>query len=151
MNDVNGRTRIPGTVAYRLGVLGAISENRFATAIAPLDLKPKHVGLLAALESAQGLSQQELATRLGVVPSLVVALADHLEKLDAIRRERDPADRRRQTLVLTDVGRALLTRCEREAAALDRALTAQLTAAQLSALDEVLSLLAAEAGMPSPR
>ncbi|MGW4242431.1 MarR family winged helix-turn-helix transcriptional regulator [Nocardia sp. NPDC004722] len=148
MNDVNGRTRIPGTVSYRLGVLGALAENRFATAIAALDLKPKHVGLLAALESAAGLSQQELATRLGVVPSLVVALADHLERLGALRRERDPSDRRRQTLVLTDDGRALLTRCEQEAAALDRTLTASLTPAQLSALNEALSLLATEAGMP---
>ncbi|MFE3193432.1 MarR family winged helix-turn-helix transcriptional regulator [Nocardia sp. NPDC059240] len=148
MNDVNGSTRIPGTVSYRLGVLGAIAENRFATAIAALDLKPKHVGLLAALESAAGLSQQELATRLGVVPSLVVALADHLERLGALRRERDPSDRRRQTLVLTDDGRALLARCEQEAATLDRTLTAGLTPAQLSALDEALSLLATAAGLP---
>jgi len=35
---------------------------------------------------------------MGVAPSLVVALADHLKELEAVQRVRDPADRRRQIL-----------------------------------------------------
>lgn len=39
---------------------------------------------------------------MGVVPSLVVTLADQLEGLGAIERVRDPDDRRRHRLGLTE-------------------------------------------------
>ncbi|MFI1919449.1 MarR family winged helix-turn-helix transcriptional regulator [Nocardia sp. NPDC020380] len=144
MNDVNAGNSIPGTVAYRLGVLGTIAADRFAAAIDPLDLKPKHVGLMAALDANTGASQQDLATRLGVVPSLIVSLADHLERLGAIRRERDATDRRRQTLALTDQGRQLLTTCEQAATEVDATLTARLTPHQLQSLQEALAILATD-------
>ncbi|WP_237536094.1 helix-turn-helix domain-containing protein [Streptomyces sp. SID3343] len=74
---------------------------RFTERIQPYGLKPEHVGLMAVLAAGTADSQQDIARTMGVAPSLVVTLADHLEELDAIRRERDPADRRRQILTLT--------------------------------------------------
>lgn len=145
VKEVN--TGIPGTVAYRLGTLGTIASNRFAAAVEALDLKPKHVGLMAALDGNSDAAQQDLAARLGVVPSLIVSLADHLERLGAIRRERDLTDRRRQTLALTDRGRALLAECERVAAEVDATLTAALTPQQLRALQEALAVLATDTGL----
>jgi DNA-binding MarR family transcriptional regulator len=146
VKEVN--TGVPGTVSYRLGTLGTIASNRFAAAVETLNLKPKHVGLMAALDGNSDAAQQDLAARLGVVPSLIVSLADHLERLGAIRRERDLTDRRRQTLTLTDRGRALLAECERAAAEVDATLTANLTPKQLEALQEALAVLAADAGLP---
>jgi DNA-binding MarR family transcriptional regulator len=146
VKEVN--TGIPGTVSYRLGVLGTVASNRFAAAVEALGLKPKHVGLMAALDRNSDAAQQDLAARLGIVPSLIVSLADHLERLGAIRRERDLTDRRRQTLALTDHGRALLAKCERAAAEVDAALTANLTPRQVEALQDALAVLVADAGLP---
>lgn len=144
----DGKAAVPATVAFRLGTLGAIVTDRFAEAIADLDLKPKHVGVLVALEHGAAASQQDLAIRLGVAPSLVVALADHLELLGAVRRERDPQDRRRQILTVTEQGRELLATATVRARQLDRDLTGSLSAEQRSALDSALGVLAAEAGLP---
>lgn len=110
------------TVTFWLAVVGSRVAARFADAIAQRDLRPKHVGLLtvlSTLENGQSLSQQELALALRVAPSLVVALADHLEQLGAIRRERDPTDRRRQSVAITATGRRLLADCATVAASMD--------------------------------
>ncbi|WP_405132822.1 MarR family winged helix-turn-helix transcriptional regulator [Nocardia sp. NBC_01388] len=149
MNDVKKSSGLPGTVAFRLGTLGSAVTDRFAARIESYDLKPKHAGVLTALSIGQAASQQELAALLGVAPSLVVALADHLERLGAIERVRDPADRRRQVLTLTDHGRELLRKCERAARDLDGELTAGLTAAERAAFQRALGVLAAEAGLPN--
>ncbi|MDF2259011.1 MarR family winged helix-turn-helix transcriptional regulator [Streptantibioticus ferralitis] len=93
-------------------------------------------------------SQQELAARMGIAPSLVVSLADHLEGLGAVQRVRDPQDRRRQVLTLTEEGRRLLDRCESAARALDEEFGSGLTADQRRALDEALQVLANRVGLP---
>lgn len=65
---------------------------------------------MAILSSGTPASQQELAATMDVAPSLVVSLADQLESLGAIERVRDPDDRRRQKLSLTEVGRGAARR-----------------------------------------
>ncbi|MER8182218.1 MarR family transcriptional regulator [Kitasatospora sp. NPDC094015] len=147
MDDVNANA-LTGTLAFRLGTLGSLVSARFAAAVAPLGVKPKHVGLLAVLSTGAPASQQELARVMKVVPSLVVSLADQLEELDAIERVRDPEDRRRHRLSLTDGGRDLLAACLAAAAELDAELTASLGAADGEALMRLLGVLASEAGLP---
>jgi len=137
------------TVTFHLGTLGTIVTTRFAERIDGLGLKPKHVGVLALLHAGGPASQQDLARALRVVPSLVVALADHLEDLGAVRRQRDPADRRRQNLVLTPKGRTLLSRCAAVAAAMDAELTADLAPAERDALARALVTVTARHGFPA--
>ncbi|MGW7258452.1 MarR family winged helix-turn-helix transcriptional regulator [Streptomyces sp. NPDC054834] len=149
MNEVKGSAGLPQTLAFRLGTLGAVIGDRFAERIEPYALKPKHVGLLTALGQGPFASQQDLAGRLGVAPSLVVSLADHLEGLGAVRRVRDPDDRRRQVLTLTEQGHRLLGHCAAEARALDAEITAQLSPAQREILREALGALATRAGLPT--
>ncbi|GHJ44157.1 MarR family transcriptional regulator [Catellatospora sp. TT07R-123] len=132
-----------GTASFRLGVLGAILTEAYGELIDGLRLKHKHVGTLAVLDALGPLSQQELARTLRVAPSLVVTLADHLEGLGAIARERDAADRRRQVLTLTDEGRRLLAECAGLAAGLDAEFLSGLTAVQRAGLDTALDRLAA--------
>jgi DNA-binding MarR family transcriptional regulator len=146
MEEVKGG--LATTMAFRMGVLGARLGDRFAERLAAHDLKPKHAGLLVALSQAKAASQQELAARLQVAPSLVVALADHLERCGAIQRVRDRGDRRRQVLTLTDRGRELLDLCEREARALDAELVAELAEDDHAALRRGLAALAARSGLP---
>ncbi|WP_033250689.1 MarR family winged helix-turn-helix transcriptional regulator [Kitasatospora phosalacinea] len=136
------------TLTFRFGVLGALVADRYARALAEHDLKPKHVGLLSVLDAGLGASQLEIAKLMRVAPSLVVSLADHLEAAGAVERLRDPADRRRQILRLTDRGHDLLARCTARATALDAELTAGLTPAQQAALGAAFDRLAAAHGLP---
>lgn len=149
MNDVKRAPELPTSIVFRLGTLGSVASERFAERIADLGLKVKHAGLMTALSLGAGASQQELAARLGVAPSLVVTLADQLEALGAVQRVRDPEDRRRQVLTLTDRGRQLLDECAAAAAELDAELTAGLTPAQRTAFHRTLGLLATGVGLPT--
>jgi DNA-binding MarR family transcriptional regulator len=141
--------RLPSTLVFRLGTLGAIASDQFAAVIKEFGLKPKHAGVMTVLSLESAASQQDLAARMGVAPSLVVSLVDHLESLRAVRRVRDLADRRRQVLTLTDHGRELLARCAEAARALDEELAAGLTTNQRASLHRALGILAADAGLPA--
>lgn len=140
------------TAAFGLGTVGTLVAERFADLIAPLDLKPKHVGVLMVLASGGALSQLDLARALKVAPSLMVRLADHLEQLAAIDRVRDPEDRRRQTLSLTEHGRRLLATCAEINTALEADILAGMPASERKALHAALSRVAANlsALAPSP-
>ncbi|MFD5725047.1 MarR family winged helix-turn-helix transcriptional regulator [Streptomyces sp. NPDC058368] len=104
--------------------------------------------MLGALDAGLASSQLEIARLMRVAPSLVVSLADHLESKGAIKRLRDPADRRRQVLSLTDEGRELLGRCTDMALAIDARLDAGLTPPQRAALRDSLDRLAVAYGLP---
>ncbi|MEV0270684.1 MarR family transcriptional regulator [Hamadaea sp. NPDC050747] len=145
MSDIG----MPATVTFRLGTLGALVTERFTARLADLDLKPKHVGVLTALAAGPPASQQELAGLMGVAPSLLVALADHLEAIGAIARTRDAGDRRRMVLTLTARGRKLLAKCGALAQDFDAELTGSLTADQRGQLADLLGVLAAENGLPT--
>lgn len=127
---------------FKLGTVGSVATEMLAARIERHDLKPKHAALMTALATTSSASQQELAVLLGVAPSLVVALADHLETVGAVERVRDPADRRRQILTLTEHGRKLLDRCRATALEVERELLAGLTAAEKAALDRAMTKLA---------
>ena len=66
--------------------------------------------LVLAFTSADELSQQDVAKRLGIDPTLIVATVDTLEARGVLERTRDPRDRRRYVLVVTAEGRKLLAR-----------------------------------------
>ena len=58
--------------------------------------------------TSQPQSQRDLGRRLGFDPSDVVRLIDALERDGHAERRRDPDDRRRNAVVVTDAGRAWL-------------------------------------------
>lgn len=141
--------KLPETLSFRLGLLGAFLTDRFSADVSGLELKPKHAGMLNVLAANGPTSQMEMAQLLRVAPSLVVALADHLESLGAIERLRDPKDRRRQNLNLTPHGRALLRKCLDAARAIDAETTTDLTAAERADLHRILGTIADRLGLPS--
>lgn len=137
------------SVIFRLGVLGAKATDLFAARIGAYELKPKHVGLMVVLDTGGASSQLEIARAMGVAPSLVVALADHLEKLSAIGRVRDPADRRRQVITLTERGNELLAACAEAARSVDSEYAGDLTVAESAVLTRMLDRLAARHALPT--
>ena len=75
--------------------------------LAAYDLTPAQFDVLAQLRAAPGITQQMLADRLLVTKGNVCGLIDRLVARGLVERCSDPADRRANLLVLTDVGAAL--------------------------------------------
>ncbi len=93
-----------GQVAFLVAQLGALAAMRFAERLAPLGLTPAQAGLLRAVATEPGRSQQALSTQLGLLPSQLVALVDGLEGAGLLERRRNPQDRRHHALHLTAAG-----------------------------------------------
>ena len=132
---------------FLLVQLGTNEHRRFAERLAPLDLHPRHFGMLSHLAAAEGQSQQALSNALGIHRSAVVALVDELEHRGLAERRRDPNDRRAYTLYLTRSGRELLADLEREADEREAELLAALNAAERSKLISLLQRVAESQGL----
>ena len=78
-----------------------------------LGMRWRHFMVLSYLAERDGVAQQDLGDVIGVDPNNLVLLLNELEALDFARRRRDPEDRRRHIVELTDTGRAALLRAER--------------------------------------
>jgi DNA-binding MarR family transcriptional regulator len=77
-------------------------------ALAEYGLRIRQYSVLAlACETAEGLSQRELATVLGLDPSQVVLLVDELTIAGLVERQAPEADRRTRIVVATEEGRRL--------------------------------------------
>jgi DNA-binding MarR family transcriptional regulator len=144
---VTDKTDGPGGAAFLLAQLGAHAATKFAQRIGAHDLTPPQAGILGLLRANEGLSQQALAERLGLLPSRVVAFVDELERLGLVRRVRDADDRRRNALQLTDAGRAAVTTIGRVAREHEADLTAALSTAERAQLVALLGRVAEQQGL----
>ncbi|MFD9359529.1 MarR family winged helix-turn-helix transcriptional regulator [Streptomyces sp. NPDC060031] len=95
----------------RLGLLlawhGAVTQTRMRKALSAAGLTPRHAMTLMHLEGGP-ISQRALAERLEVDPSVLVGILNDLERDGLADRRRDPADRRRHNVAITDAGSAVL-------------------------------------------
>ncbi len=106
--------------------------------LAGLDLTGRQLLVLGFASRGEPLSQQMVSARLGLDPTIVVALVDELEGRGAIRRERDPEDRRRHRLQITPKGRKLYAAAVREVASAEREFLAPLDRTERDALRRLL-------------
>jgi len=83
-----------------------------AEALAPLGIDGRELAVLAVLAAHDPLSQLEVAGRLGVDRTTMVALVDTLETKQLVARRRSPHDRRRNIVELTATGREVLPTIE---------------------------------------
>ena len=65
--------------------------------------------LLAMVDRGENRPIGEFADEMGVKPATLSGLAERLERLDFIRREHDPADRRIVRVALTAEGKRILS------------------------------------------
>jgi DNA-binding MarR family transcriptional regulator len=133
-----------GELAFLLSQVGAHGAARFAERLTALELAPPHAGILRVLGLEDGLSQQVLGEKLGVFPSRLVGLLDHLEQRGLVERRHNPADRRSHALALTAAGRDTLERIGQIARTHEEALCAALDDADRAQLAEFLRRIAAE-------
>lgn len=105
--------RLRGRAFWLLGraALGAqrLTQERLAQA----GMRRGYYGVLATLAEFGPAAQAEIGRRLGIDRSDMVAILNDLEGEGYVSRERDPGDRRRNSVVLTDDGRAALDRFDR--------------------------------------
>lgn len=135
------------SLAFQLGKLGQLATARFARKIAPLGLRPRHCGVLDLLQDEQT-SQLAIANTLGVSNSVVVNMLDELEEIGAVRRAREPADRRRHRVELTEHGIELSRKATALAHQVDKELLADLSDAQAASLRRTIGALALTQGVP---
>jgi DNA-binding MarR family transcriptional regulator len=94
---------------YVLAKLGRLAHRLTHESVADQGLLLPHFSVLTTLDDFGPLAQHELADRLGLNRSHLVRYVDVLEGRDAVHRDRDPDDRRRQVVSLTPTGQTLLT------------------------------------------
>jgi len=139
--------RRTGGVAFLLAQLGHHAAERFAERISTLDVTPPQAGILRALATEPGRSQQALAEQLGLFPSRVVTFIDDLEQRGYLERRRNTNDRRLYALYLTDAGEQLMGRLAEIGKAHEDDITAGLTQQQRSQFRSLLTTLAERQGL----
>jgi DNA-binding MarR family transcriptional regulator len=136
-----------GQAAFLLAQVGAHAASQFAGRLSVLELAPADAGILRLLRINAGISQQELAGRLRIHPSRLVAILDNLEKRSLIERRANPEDRRLYSLHLTGTGTEMLEQIGQVARQHQQALCSALTAEEREQLTQLLQKLAADQGL----
>ena len=134
-------------MAFLLSQLGHRSASVFADLIASVDLTPPHAGILRAIASEPGRSEQALSGQLGLLPSRVVAYVDELEDRGYVERRRNPDDRRLHALYLTASGKKLVSKIGELGRQHERLMTAGLDTDQRDTLRRLLSAVAERQGL----
>ena len=102
----------------------------FIRTLAPVDIRPAQYSVLVVIAANPGLSQSDLADRLGIERARLVRVLDKLEKRGLTQRLASPTDRRSHALRLTREGQKLLKRATILAAAHEAKLIEKLGAEQ---------------------
>jgi DNA-binding MarR family transcriptional regulator len=132
-------------VTQRLGYLLKHAQLRFselsAEATEPFGINGRQLAVLAVVGDRVPQSQQEIARRLGVDRTTMVAMIDELEEKRLVDRSPAVDDRRKKVVVLTAAGSATLAQAGRAAAEAERRFLAGLSEADAANFRRLLSAL----------
>ncbi|WP_371515552.1 MarR family winged helix-turn-helix transcriptional regulator [Kitasatospora sp. NBC_01300] len=123
---------------YLLSRIGRTARGRLAEQLAERGLRLWDMAVLAALADFGPHAQRDLVQRLGIDPSDLAKVADQLAAAGYVERVRDPADRRRVSVSVTDAGRALLAELDARARAVQDEVLAPLDARERQLLHALL-------------
>jgi DNA-binding MarR family transcriptional regulator len=137
----------PCGAAFLLAQLGAHAADRFGKRIGVLGISAPHAGILRLIATAPACNQQELAERLGVLPSRMVILIDELEEKGLVERGRSQKDRRHSELALTKAGGQRLEKLSKLAAEHEADLCAALTVEERETLASLCRKIVAHQGL----
>jgi len=139
--DTHTRGLIDRRLANHTGhlVRAAAAEADIAMRAAlPSDRSPREVASLSVLADRQPMSQAELGGVLHVNRTAMIALVDGLEIAGLVRRDRDPSDRRRYALHLSESATGTLEHLYESVLTAESNLTRSLTAADHKRLNWLL-------------
>src|SRR5262245_8400446 len=141
-----------GAAAGPRGSIGNLLRQVYARIPAdavPDDVPSRELAVLGTLAFAQGLSQRDVAERLGINRTIMVRLIDRLEDAGYVTRTRNPANRRSYALSLTEAGRKALHEMRHAVSIRDQRITASLDLRERRRLDELLRRLLPEPEHPA--
>jgi DNA-binding MarR family transcriptional regulator len=118
--------------------LARVARRAYDTCQEPGCLRPRHLIALTLLHDGGPLSQQALGEALSLDPSNVVGLLNELELRGLIVRQRDPGDRRRHIVSLSEAGVRELAASGAQLDSVEDNLLAALSAAERATLRDLL-------------
>jgi len=136
-----------GSPAFLLTQVGTHAAQAFAKRIAALSVTPAHAGILRMLKMHSPLSQRELAAKLGIHASRLVAILDEMEEGGLAVREPSATDRRVYLLRITEKGLETLREIGLLYQAHNAAITAALSDGERETLTSLLERIAADQGL----
>src|SRR3989440_1377413 len=119
--------------------LGRITVHRFTEALEPFGIRPRHVAALIELRDHGEVTQQSLCGQLHVDPTNLVAILNELERKGLATRRRDPEDRRRHLVEVSDEGIAVIEKVSEVMDGVEADLLAGLEPADREQLEELLT------------
>lgn len=140
--EAKRRSRGGPAASLLLTRLARASGRYLAAALEPLGIRPHEFGVLSYLARYGPMPQGALGAGMRIDPSNLVGLIDRLEDEGLVVRGRDPRDRRRHLMALTEAGAERLHEGERAVADAEQALLSPLSAAERSQLIALLDRLA---------
>jgi DNA-binding MarR family transcriptional regulator len=126
----------PGTVVMLMRLATAIKKRSTEEL---MGVKLRQLMLLSYLSYGAPALQQQLCESLWLDPNNCVLLLNELEDLGYVERRRDPADRRRHVVELTEAGRTALERAQQAQESLGDELFAALSDEERATLRSLLS------------
>jgi DNA-binding MarR family transcriptional regulator len=135
--------RLAPLLGFHLRMASAAIARDFATELSDLDLTQKQYAVLELVAANVAVSQVDLARTLGTDRATMMALVDRLDARGLLVRQPSPSDRRRQDLLLTAAGSALLADARRRIARHERRFKARLGNADTQRLMQLLQRLTA--------
>ena len=148
-------TQIPGSaprggqpsteMAGHLGYLLKHVQLRFfeltAAALAPAGINGREAAVLRAIDNTQPLAQGEIARRMGIDRTTMVALIDDLQERGLVRRRQDPDDRRKNVVELTDTGQEITRQATQAGQQVEQAFLSPLSTDQAEQFKKTLRAL----------
>ncbi|WP_405974122.1 MarR family winged helix-turn-helix transcriptional regulator [Streptomyces sp. NBC_00988] len=128
---------------YLLHKAGLVLVEDVEKALGAVGMRIRYFFVLAALAGGPELSQQDLSRLLNLDPTTVVTVIDEMESNAHVERRRNPADRRRYNLILTETGREALATADRVATEVESAFFGALSEGERGVLRKMLGTLMA--------
>ena len=94
---------------------------KFTRRMAKFELRPVEFTVLTLLKANPNISQKRLSVAISVSPPNLATLLDRLENRNLLVRQRNPMDKRSQTLILTPEGMRMCVKAEKAVVDLEAA------------------------------
>jgi DNA-binding MarR family transcriptional regulator len=133
------RSQTSRRLAYLFKHAERLMSELHAEVLAPFDIHARDLGVLLVISSFEPASQQQVAQRLGVDRTTMVAIIDALEVKGIIARRPDTEDRRRNVVELTPAGQDLLRQATAASDTAEAKLLAPLSPGERDQLRDLLA------------